>query len=87
MYVIIQFCYSKSAGVKSDQIDFVFFIHNRKNCSESIVPSISFHNELSIRNLVYENGSRDEYLLKGVKSITTEEIELQENILPDKIYQ
>jgi len=42
---------------------------------------------LSIRNLVYENGSRDECLFKGVKSITTEEIELQENILPDKIYQ
>ena len=42
---------------------------------------------MSIRNLVYENGSRDEYLLKGVKSITTEEIELRENILLDKIYQ
>ena len=42
---------------------------------------------MSIRNLVYENRSRDECLLKGVKSITTEEIELRENILLDKIYQ
>jgi len=40
---------------------------------------------LSIRNLVYENRSRDECLLERVKSITIEEIELPENILPDKI--
>ena len=86
MYIIIQLCYGESAGVKSNQMNFVFFIHNRKNCSKSIVQGISFHNELSIRNPVDENGSRGECLFKKVKSITTEEIELLGNVLPNEIY-
>ena len=48
MWIIIQFCHSESTGVKSSQINFIFFIYNRKDCSESIVWSISFHNKLSI---------------------------------------
>ena len=37
MYVIIQLRHSKSAGVKSNQMNFIIFINNRKNCSKSIV--------------------------------------------------
>jgi len=35
---------------------------------------------------VGENRSRGKCLFKGVKNITTEEIELLGNVLPDEIY-
>jgi len=35
--VVIQLCHSESAGVKGHQMNFIFFINNRKDCSESIV--------------------------------------------------
>jgi len=73
--------------VKSDQTNFVFFIYDRKNCSKSIVQSISFHNELSITNLVHNDGGRDKCLLEGVESITIGGIKLPENILPSKVCQ
>jgi len=37
MYVVIQLHYSKSVRVKSNQVNFIIFINNGKNCSESIV--------------------------------------------------
>jgi len=37
MCVIIQLHYSKSVGVKSNQMNFIIFVNNRENCSESIV--------------------------------------------------
>ena len=86
-YVIIQICYGKSVGVKDNQMNFIFFIYNKKDCSKSIVQSISFHNELHIKDLVHEDGSRDKYLLEGVESIMTGEIELPENILLGKACQ
>ena len=87
MCIIIQLYYDKSIRVKSDQMNFVFFIYNRKNCSKSIVWSISFHNELSIRNLVYKDGSGDECLLQRVESIITEGIKLPGNVLLDEVCQ
>ena len=36
-------------------MSFIVFIHNKKDCSKSIVRGISFHNELSIGDLVYKN--------------------------------
>ena len=87
MYIIIQLCHSKSAGVKGDQINFIFFINNRKDYSESIVQSISFHDELSIGNLVSENRSGSKCLLERVKNITIGEVKLPRNILSDEIYQ
>jgi len=71
--------------VKSDQIDFIFFINNEKNCSESIVQSISFHNELSIRNSISEDKSRGKCLLERVESITTGGVELPGNVLLDEV--
>jgi len=47
----------------------------------SIVQSISFHDELSIEDSVYENGYKDKYLFKRVESITIEEIKLSKNVL------
>ena len=63
-------------------MDFILFINNGNNCSESIVQSISFHNELYIVNPMSNNKSRGECLLKRVESITTEEVKNPENILP-----
>ena len=51
-------------------MDFIFFINNRKNCSESTVKSISFHDKLNIRNSMSEDRSRDECLLERIESIT-----------------
>ena len=87
MYIIIQLCYSKGVGVKSNWMNFIFFISNRKDYSKSIVWSISFHNELSIRNSVSENGSRDECFLERVESIMTEGVELPRDILSGKACQ
>jgi len=55
--IIIQLYHSKSIGMKSNQVNFIFFIKNRKDCSKNIVQSISFHNKLNIRNSMCENGS------------------------------
>ena len=74
-------------GVKDNWMNFIFFINNEKNCSESIVQSISFHNKLSIRNLMSENRSRGKCLLERVKSITTEEVELPRNVFLGEVCQ
>ena len=65
-------------------MNFILFVNNEKNCSKSIVQSISFHNKLSIGNSISENRSRDKYLLERVESITIEEVKLPENILLDE---
>ena len=72
--------------VKSNWINFIFFINNRKDCSKSIVQSISFHNELSIGNPISKNGSGSECFLEKVKSIMTGGVELPGNVLLDKMY-
>ena len=68
-------------------MNFIFFIHNRKNFSESIVQSISFHDRLSIKNPVNEDGSRSECLFERVESIIAERIKLPENVLPSEVCQ
>ena len=81
MYVIIQICYGKSVGVKDNQINFIFFIKNRKDCSKSIVWNISFDNKLSIGNPVSQDRSGNECLLERVESIMTGGVKLTENVL------
>ena len=71
--------------VECNQMNFIFFINNGKNYSESIVQSISFHNELSIRNLMSEDGSRGECSFERVESIMIEEVELLRNILSGEV--
>jgi len=63
MSVIVQLYYGESVEVKDNQMNFILFIHNRKNCSKSIVRDIIFHNKLSIRDLVYKDKSKDECFL------------------------
>jgi len=70
--------------VKCDQINFIF-IHNKKNCSKSIVRDICFHNELSIRDPVYKNRYKIKCLSEGVESITAGIIELLEDIFLSKV--
>ena len=36
-FLIIQLYYGKSTGVKGDWMNFIFFIHNRKDCSNSTI--------------------------------------------------
>ena len=68
-------------------MNFIFFINNGKDCSESIVQSTSFHNELSIENPMSKDRSRDECFLKRVESIMTEEVELPRDVLLDETCQ
>ena len=45
MCVIVQLRHSESARVKDNWMNFIFFVNNKEDCSESIVQGISFHNE------------------------------------------
>ena len=65
-------------------MNFIFFINNGKDCSESIVQSISFHNKLSIGNLISEDRSGSECFLEKIESTTTGGVELPRNVLPDE---
>jgi len=86
MYVIIQLYYSESAGVKSNWMNFIIFIDNGEDCSESIVQNISFYNELCIGNPMSKDRSRGKCLLERVESITTGRVELPRNILLSEVY-
>ena len=68
-------------------MNFIIFVNNRKDCSESIVQGISFHNELSIKNPMSEDRSRDKCLLERIESIITEGVKLPRNILLDEACQ
>ena len=87
MCVVVQLRRSESARVKGNWVNFIIFINNGEDCSESIVQGISFHNELSIRNPMSEDRSRDKYFFKRVESILTGGVELPRNILSDEVYQ
>ena len=73
--------------MKSHWMNFIFFINNRENCSKSIVQSISFHNKLNVRNSISKDGSRSEYLLKRIESITTGGVKLLEDVFLDETCQ
>ena len=87
IYIIIQLCYHESVGVKSNQINFIFFVNNWNNCSESIVWSISFHNELSIRNPISENESGSECFFERIESIMIGEVKIPRNVFLGETYQ
>ena len=74
-------------GVKGDQMNFIFFIDNKKDYSKSIVQSIGLHDKLSIGNLMSENKSRSECLFERVEIIMIGEGELPGNVFPDEMYQ
>jgi len=87
MHVVVQLYCSESVGVKSHQMNFIFFINNGKDCSESIVQSISFHNELSIGNPMSEDRGRSECFLEIIESIMTGGVKLPRNVLLGEVYQ
>ena len=69
MHVIAQLYCSKSIGVKGNQVNFILFIHNRKDYSESIVRDIGFYNKMNIRDLIYKNRSGDKCFFKKLKAL------------------
>jgi len=81
MYVVVQLCHSESVRVKDNWMNFIIFINNRENCSESIVRDISFHNELSIRNPMSEDRCGGECFLERIESILTGGVKLPRNVL------
>jgi len=85
MCVVIQLHHSKSARVKGNWMNFIIFINNGENCSKSIVQSIGFHDELSIRNPMSEDQSGGECFLERVKSISTGGVKLPRNVLPGEV--
>ena len=87
MCVVVQLRRSESARVKGNWMNFIIFINNGEDCSESIVRDISFHNELSIGNPMSEDRSRGKCFLERVESILTGGAELPRNILPGEACQ
>ena len=85
--IIIQLCCSESMEVKNNWMNFIFFFNNRNDCSKSIVQSISFYNELSIRNPINEDGSGSECLLERIESIMTGGVKLPRDVLLGEAYQ
>ena len=75
--VVIQLCHSKSMGVKSNQMNFIIFVNNGKDYSESIVQSISFYNELSVRNPMSEDRSGINAFLRELKTSWQEKFNFQ----------
>ena len=87
MCVVVQLCRSESARVKGNWVNFIIFINNGEDCSESIVRGIGFHNELSIRNPMSKDRSGGKCFLERVESISTGGVKLPRNVLLGKIYQ
>jgi len=88
MCVIVQLCHSKSVRVKGNWMNFIIFVNNGEDCSKSIVQGISFHDELSIGNLmIEEDRSGDKCFLEKVGSILTGGVELPRNVLLGEVYQ
>ena len=87
MCIVIQLCRSESAGVKGHQMNFIFFITNGKDCSKSIVQSISFHDELNIKNPMSKNRGESECFFERIESITPGEVELSKDVLLDETCQ
>jgi len=85
MCVVIQLHCSKSTEVKSNWMNFIIFINNREDCSEGIVQSIGFYDELSIGNLMSKDRSRGKYFLERVESILTGGVKLPRNVLLDEM--
>jgi len=81
MCVIVQHYHSESVRVKGNWVNFINFVNNGEDCSESIVRGISFHNELSIGNPMSEDRSRGKCFLERVESILTGGVELPRNVL------
>ena len=87
MCVVVQLCHGEGTEVKSNWMNFIIFINNGKDCSESIVQSICFYNKLSIENPISEDKSGDECLLERVESIMTGGVELSRNVLLGEVCQ
>ena len=85
--VIVQLCHSESARVKGNWMNFIIFVNNEEDCSESIVQGISFHDELNIGNPMSKDRSKGKYFLERVKSIYTGGVKLPRNVLPDETCQ
>jgi len=81
MCVVVQLHCSESVGVKGNWVNFIIFINNGEDCSESIVRGISFHDELSIGNPMSKDRSGSKCFLERVESIYTGGVKLPRNVL------
>ena len=87
MCVVIQLHCNESVEVKNNWVNFIFFVNNKKDCSKSIVQSISFYNKLSIENPMSKDGSGGKYLLERIESIMTEGVKLPKDVFLDEACQ
>jgi len=67
--------------VKGNWVNFILFVNNGEDCSESTVQDISFHNELSIRNPMSKDRCGGKYFLERVESIYKRGVEILRNVL------
>jgi hypothetical protein len=69
MDVIIEFRGMECVGMKSDRMDLIVGVSDRKNSCHSIVRGISFHSDLSIRNPMTENWGRSKGFFQRFKGL------------------
>ena len=68
-------------------MNFIIFVNNGEDCSKSIVQGISFHDKLSIGNPMSEDRYGGKYFLERIENISTREVKIPRNVLPDEVYQ
>jgi len=83
--IVVQLRHSESMRVKGNWINFIIFVNNGEDCSESIVQGISFHDELNIGNPISKDRSGGKCFLKRVESILTGGVKLRRNVLPGEV--
>ena len=71
MNIVVQFWWSKSLGVESDWVEFIFRSEDGKDCSEGVVGGIGFNDNLGVRNPMGENRSGSESLLERLEGFLT----------------
>ena len=87
MCVVVQLCYSESERVKDNWMNLIIFVNNGEDCSKSIVRGISFHDKLSIGNLMSKDKSRSKCFFEKVENILTKGVKLLRNVLLDETCQ
>ena len=68
-------------------MNFIIFVNNGEDCNKSIVQGISFHDKLSIGNPMSEDRYGGKYFLERIENISTREVKIPRNVLPDEVYQ
>ena len=69
--IVVEFYNLKYTGVECNKMYLIFFCHNWQYSYKSIIWDISFHNYLSVKDLVGKDWSRYECFFKDIECFPT----------------